>query len=170
MCCPEVCGIAGWRVWNAQNRNRLAAVRWEEGMVISGAWMKLGFLRILVDSVDLWVLWMGTFVGPLRVLWHIWDPRVRRDTAAAGVGWFVLVTLGLWSTWILGSLGITMVYLALEQVKGTVVTVIPAWSVDSVNILGSRVLPVPLVSVDSVVSVVAVMSVESVVSSCLGLG
>ena len=61
-----------------------------------------------------------------------------------------------------------MVCLALEQARGTVVTVIPAWSVDSVGIPGSRVLPVPLVSAGPVVSVVAVVFVESVVSSCLG--
>ena len=126
--------------------------------------MKFGFSESSVGSVG---LWMGTVLGPLRVLWYILGPRVHQGIAATGVGWFVLVTLGLWSTWILGSLGITMVYLALEQVKGTVVTVIPAWSVDSVGILESRVLPVPLVSVGSVVSVVAVVSVEPVVSNFL---
>ena len=63
-----------------------------------------------------------------------------------------------------------MVYLALEQAKGNVVTVIPAWSVVSVNILGSRVLPVPPVSAGPVLSVVAVVFVESEVSSCLGPG
>ena len=45
------------------------------------------------------------------------------------------------------------------------VTEIPACFVFSVDILGSRVLPVPLVSVDPVDSVA---SVGSVVSSCLG--
>ena len=68
-------------------------------------------------------------------------------------------------------LGITIVSLVLEQAKDTVVTEIPAWSVDSVGILESCVLLVPLVSVgpvDSVVSVVAVASVGSVVSNCLG--
>ena len=70
-----------------------------------------------------------------------------------------------------------MVSLVLEQARGTVVTEIPAWSVDTVNILVSRVLLVPPVSVSSVdlvmsvgsvVTVVAVVSVESVVSSYLG--
>ena len=131
-------------------------------MVISGAWLMFDFSESSVGSVDLWVLWMGTVSGPLQVLWRILGPRVHRGISAAGVGWFVLVTLGLWLTLILGSLGITMVCLALEQVRGTVVTVIPAWSVDSVGFLGSRVLPVPPVPVGSVVSV------ESVVSSCLG--
>ena len=95
-------------------------------MVISAAWLKLGFLWILAGSVDLWVLWMGIVVGPLRVLWHILGPKVHRGIAVTSVGWFVLVTLGLWLTWISGSLGITMVCLALEQVRGTVVAVIPA--------------------------------------------
>ena len=137
-------------------------------MVISEAWLKLGFSESSVGSVDLWVLWMGTVVDPLRVLWHILGPRVHQGIAVTGVGWSVLVTLGLWSTWILGSLGITMVYLALEQVKGTVVTVIPAWSVDSVGILEFWALLVPLVSAGSVVSVVGVVSMESVVSNFLG--
>ena len=85
--------------------------------------MKLGFSESSVGSVD---LWMGTVLGPLQVLWHILGPRVHRGIAATGVGWFVLVTLGLWSTWILGSSGITMVSLALEWARGTVVTEIPA--------------------------------------------
>ena len=124
-------------------------------MVISEAWLKLGFPESSVDSVDLWVLWVGTVLSPLRVLWHILDPRVHRGIAATDVDWSVLVILGLWLTWILGNLGITMVCLALEQVRGTVVTVIPALSVGSVGILESRALLVPLRSVDSVVSVVS---------------
>ena len=81
----------------------------------------------------------------------------------------MLVTLGLWFTWILSSLEITMVSLVLGQATDIVVTVIPAWSVGPVGILGSRVLPVPPVSVGPVVpvvSVVAMVSVGSVVSSC----
>ena len=90
------------------------AVRWEEGRVISGTWLKLGFLGIPVGPVDLWVLWMETIVGPLRVLWHIWGPRVRRGTSVGGIGWFVSRSLGLWWTRILDNLGITMVSVVLE--------------------------------------------------------
>ena len=151
-------------------------------MVILEAWLKLGFSESSVGSVDLWVLWMGTVVDPLRVLWHILGPRVHQGIAVTGVGWSVLVTLGLWLTLILVSLEITVVYLVLEQVTDAVAIVIPALSVDSVGILGSRVPLVPpvsvssvvsvaaVVSVGSVVSVTAVVSVDSVVSSCLGLG
>ena len=92
-------------------------------MVISGAWLKLGFSVSPVGSVD---LWMGTVLGPLRVLWRILGPRVHLGIAVIDAGWFVLVNLGLWLTLILGSLGITMVSPVLEQVRGTVVTVIPA--------------------------------------------
>ena len=130
----------------------------------------LGFSESPVGSVDLWVLWMGTVLGPPQVLWRIWGPRVHQGIVVTGAGWFVLVTPGLWLTWILASLEITMVYLVLEQVTGTVVTVIPSLSVDSVGILESRVPLVPPVSVGSVVSVAAVVSVGSAVSSCLGLG
>ena len=154
MCCLAVCGIADWRVWNARSRNRLEVARWGEGMVILEAWLKLDFSESSVDSVG---LWMGTVLGPLQVLWYILGPRVHRGIAATSVGWFVLVTLGLWLTWILGNLGITTVCLVLEQVTGTVVTVIPVWSVDSVGVLGSRVLSVPLVSMGSVVSVAVVV-------------
>ena len=143
----------------------MEVARWGEGMVISEAWLKLGFYESSVGSVD---LWMGTVLGPLQVLWYILGPRVHRDIAVTGAGWFVSATPGLWLIWILRSLGIIMVYLVLEQVEGTVVNVIPAWSLDSVGILGSRVFLVPLVSVGSVVSVVAAVSVESVVSNFLG--
>ena len=94
-------------------------------MVISVAWLKLSFLGISVGSVDIWVLWMGTVVGPLRVLWHILGPRVHPGIVVTSIGWSVLVTLGLWLTWILGNLEITTVFLVLAQAKDTVVTEIP---------------------------------------------
>ena len=51
-----------------------------------------------------------------------------------------------------------MISLALVPAMDTVVTVVPVESVGSASVFGSRVLPVPLVSVGSVVSVVAVVS------------
>ena len=51
-------------------------VRWEEGRVILEAWLKLDFLDGSVDSVGLWMLWMGIVVDPLRVLWCILGPMV----------------------------------------------------------------------------------------------
>ena len=109
-------------------------------------------------------------MGPLQVLWRILGPTVHRGIAVIDVCWFVWVTLGLWLTWIVDTPGITIVYLVVEQARDIVVTEMPACSVDSVDILGSRVLPVPLMSVGSVGpvgSVVAVVSVGSVVSNCL---
>lgn len=64
-----------------------------------------------------------------------------------------------------------MVSLVLEQAKDTEVTEIPAWSVSSVDIPGSRVLlisPVSVDSVDAVMSVVVMKFVSSEVSNCLG--
>ena len=95
-------------------------------------------------------------------------PRVCRGIFVDDVDWFVSGSLGPWLTWTSSNLGTTMVSLVLEQTKGTVVTVIPVWTVDSVGVLESRVLPVPLVSVgpvDSGVYVVVVVSVESVASN-----
>ena len=112
---------------------------------------------------------MGTVEGPLRVLWCTLVPRAHRGIFVVDVDLFVSGNLDLWLTWISETLVRTMVLVVLEPARSTVVTVILVWSVDSVDILGSWVLPVPLVSVDSVdpvVSVVAVVSVESVVSSC----
>ena len=57
-----------------------------------------------------------------------------------------------------------MVLLVLEQARGILMIEIPAWSMDSLGILESRVLAVPPVSVDSVDSVVSVVAVVSVVS------
>ena len=142
--------------------------RSEAGRVISGAWLKLGFLGIPVGSVDLWVLWMEIVVGPFQVLWRIWYPRVHQGIVVTDLGWPVSRSLGLWLKRMLDSLGIVMVSLVLAQVKGTVVPGISAWSVDAVGTLESRVLPVPLVSVGSVDPMVSLVSVGSAVSNCSG--
>ena len=51
-------------------------------MVILRVWLKLDFFGIFVVSVG---LWMGTVVGPLRVLYRILDLRAHRGIVAVDI-------------------------------------------------------------------------------------